>query len=124
MLQREPKTVAWLKQHIKNLPDDYTICFLDHEGNRHAIFEVAENQLDQSVILVEGLLTAEIEPLLRMGKKIAAVKLYREFTRSSLMESKLAVEEIQRQLGLGQPKLDISSYPESIQEIYRKLGYQ
>lgn len=43
---------------------------------------------------------AEIEELLRRGKRIDAIKLYREHVSGTLKESKLAVESIAGEMGL------------------------
>ncbi|MYW94375.1 hypothetical protein G3I59_28220 [Amycolatopsis rubida] len=42
----------------------------------------------------DGALVAELEPLLRQGKKIAAVKRYREVTAAGLKEAKDAVDRM------------------------------
>jgi ribosomal protein L7/L12 len=94
-ITREPKNVAWLKQRIKNLPDHYTIYFQDEHRDIHPLGEIKIEEHAARVGLMEGKLDLEIEALLAEGKKILAVKLYREFTGSSLMEAKNFVDALQ-----------------------------
>jgi ribosomal protein L7/L12 len=86
-IHRDPKTVGWLKQVIKHLPDDYQIYFRDESGVHHSVTEIKVSEHSKQVGLLAGGLDVEIEAILVSLGKIPAVKTYREFTGAGLKES-------------------------------------
>jgi ribosomal protein L7/L12 len=69
-------------------------------GARTATLVAAVNRkldllLKQAGVDIQPIMRAEVETLLRAGKKIDAIKVYREFTGAGLADAKAAVEKMQ-----------------------------
>lgn len=97
-IQRDPKTVAWLKQVIKHLPDDYQIYFRDENDTHHAVTEVKIDEHRKVVGLLAGGLDVELEVIMDELGKIPAIKTYREFTGAGLKESLDYINALQEKM--------------------------
>ena len=94
----QPRTVAWLKQRIKNLPDHYPVYMVAEEGKRIPLGNVEIDPWNETLGISSGSVTADLRSLVVEGRLIEAIKLYRERTRCGLKEARDRIYEVKEEL--------------------------
>lgn len=87
--------VAKLKNRLKQIQDDYKIVARDKDGNLIPLSYVIIDDSKKLVTIGSGV-DQEIEELLCLGKKIDAVRLYKERAGCGIGEAKMYVEKLQK----------------------------
>jgi ribosomal protein L7/L12 len=105
------KTIRWLKQRIEHLPDDMPILMHNEKHEVLPVGALMVDQFEKRAYLLLDQNFPEVYEYAAEGKKILAIKAYREQTYCSLREAKDFVDNLMAGMKADHRMLDLHSTP-------------